>query len=139
MKKHLFALAFGLTAVMGSSLLVASDNLAETGTVPFDFQVGNTRMPAGDYSASLTSTHGAIHLRNQATLSTIIVSAGANMGGNRSEAKLVFHKYGERYILAEVWFAEEQFGHKLPTAKLEKELQASLNGAAPQQIYLAMR
>ena len=40
--------------------------------------------------------------------------------------KLVFHRYGERYFLSEVWMAGEAFGGQLIKSKEESAIQRRL-------------
>jgi hypothetical protein len=39
---------------------------------------------------------------------------------NRGTAKLIFHRYGESYFLAEVWDSTEN-GYALPKSRTEKD------------------
>jgi hypothetical protein len=71
--------------------------------IPFDFTVGNTTMPAGEYTISSP-------VRNFVDLRSADRSVMATVGGNQSydEAKsssggeLVFAKYGDHYFLDSV-------------------------------------
>jgi hypothetical protein len=44
------------------------------------------------------------------------------------ETKLVFHKVGGHYFLAEIWTSARGEGLAVPKSKLEKELRASNSG-----------
>jgi hypothetical protein len=58
---------------------------------------------------------------------------------NSQSPKLVFHKYGDSYFLYEVWNGSNE-GMKIPESKREKESKlASANGAAPQEVVVALR
>jgi hypothetical protein len=138
MRKQLITIALGFSAICGASFLKASELMAETGVIPFDFQVGDTKFTAGEYRANLMYTGGIVQLRSSNGPSTAFC-ATVNVGGNESQSKLVFHKYGERYFLAEVWFEREQHGHKVMESKREKEIRAILHDVKPQTVYLAMR
>jgi hypothetical protein len=73
--------------------------------VPFDFVVGDKTIPAGRISASGSSeaAHGSLAIRNLAK-GELASRAGRKMlGSERSkQGKLVFHRYGDRYFLAQI-------------------------------------
>jgi hypothetical protein len=53
--------------------------------------------------------------------------------------KLVFHKYGDRYFLYQVWNGDKR-GMELRESKYEKEAQIAANqGSAPQEVVVALR
>jgi hypothetical protein len=141
MKNNLstLALAIGLSALAGSSQLMAQET-RETGNIPFSFQVGSEHLAAGDYVIARSSATGTLMLRNQDTrvakLGPLQIPGTQN---SKNESKLVFHKYGERYFLAEVWFGDDPTVHVLPMSKAEKEYAMDLGGKQPQTVYLAMR
>ncbi len=137
MRKQLIAIALGFSAICGVSYLKAAEIMAETGAVPFDFQVGDTKFEAGQYRADL-NTGGIIKL-GDVNGPSVAFCATFNVGGNQSQSKLVFHKYGNHYFLAEVWFARESYGHKVLESKREKEIRISQHNVKPQEVYLAMR
>ena len=44
--------------------------------------------------------------------------------GAQKDAKLVFHRYGNRYFLAEVWASQSDSGYQVRRSRLERELAA---------------
>ncbi len=91
--------------------------------VPFGFSVNGKVLPAGSYTVNSDSVSLLIRSdRGGAiTLSQKMESRGAT-------PKLVFHRYGDEYILTEVWMGGGS-GHKLPQTRRERELAAARNGA----------
>jgi hypothetical protein len=89
--------------------------------VPFSFAVSGTTLPAGTYNVSTTQgrlfirgyDHGAFALTN------------GLQSGKDTEAKLVFHKYGDRYILRQVWVGGGS-GHELPPPRMERKVATSV-------------
>jgi hypothetical protein len=69
--------------------------------VPFSFRIGDTSLPAGEYSI-LTSGSGMLVIRNvQAKKGALAMgSTQASMSG--APAQLVFNRYGENYFLSKV-------------------------------------
>ena len=133
------ALTIGLSGLAGGSLAMAQD-VRETGNVPFDFQVGSQHLSAGTYNVSRPAYSGVLRLQNTASRTSTLAAMPISSGVNRNaESKLVFHKYGDRYFLAEVWFGDDSVGHALPKSKMEKEYAVQLHIGKPEAIYLAMR
>ena len=67
--------------------------------IPFDFTVGNTWMPAGEYTIS-TPMRLVLELRSSGHVASV-VTLESNDASN-SGSKLVFDKYGDQYFLHEV-------------------------------------
>jgi hypothetical protein len=110
--------AFGV-ALVAAVLAVASVPVAAEDLqckVPFRFQVGGAALPAGTYTVS--TAQSTVGIRGFAT--------GAFALANRIEKrtddapKLVFHRYGDEYILREVWTGRT--GKTLVESRHEREL-----------------
>lgn len=73
--------------------------------VPFDFVVGDKTIPAGRISANGVSSsgQGALSIANAAQ-GKLASRIGRRVSGSErtNQGKLVFHKYGNRYFLAQV-------------------------------------
>jgi hypothetical protein len=67
--------------------------------IPFDFTVGNTWMPAGEYTIS-SPTREVLTLKSAQHIVSIVTSQSYNESASGS--KLVFDKYGDQYFLHEV-------------------------------------
>ena len=91
--------------------------------VPFAFTVGQKQLPAGSYGIS--GGQSTIVIRNGETgAGTLSVVRRDSYG--KSSPKLVFHRLGSQYFLAQVWGAEGSGGMIIPTSTLEKDLQKEL-------------
>src|ERR1700722_7630045 len=125
--KHLVVVTI-FAALASTGLHSQTVNLLAT--IPFEFQVGDKLMPAGEYQIQ---EHGAtIWLRNEASGKPSC--ALLTVGGHRDrshKARLDFNVYGSEYFLATVWSPYSEDARKvLPTAR-QKELSA--RGAVPAQ------
>ena len=92
--------------------------------VPFDFIVGGQTLPAGQYSVDVRTVSGVVTINcvdQKGAAGTIGLPLSAV--GAQNEEKLVFHRYGDTYFLAQVW-AGGSYGRKLPTTNREHELAA---------------
>jgi hypothetical protein len=107
MKKYVW-LPLILLAVFG---LAATPTNAQSGygvraDVPFDFIVGDKTLPAGKISVhgASASDVGPLSISNFAKGQSAFRIARSLMSSDPTErGKLVFHKYGNRYYLAQVW------------------------------------
>ena len=98
--------------------------------VPFDFSMGDKKLPAGEYTfrrlsgladtstISVTSADAGTHLLQ----STI----GAQVLTPKNESTLVFHKYGDEYFLEQIWTGGEQEGTQLPESRGERTARRQL-------------
>ena len=118
----------GLAMVLGMLTLSAPAPVAAgdiRASVPFSFTVNKRVLPPGTYNVS----SGAAH--------SLLISGfggGAFASGQRAESskstspKLVFHRYGDEYILREVWMSGAS-GYELPPTARERELASGRSGA----------
>jgi hypothetical protein len=93
-----------------------------TANIPFDFQQGSQTLKAGRYTVSLEPGQ-VMHLQadkvNSLSLSRTEINTKPSTAG-----KLVFHAYGNRYFLREVWQADKSEHLVLPRSNAEKRIQA---------------
>ena len=106
--------------------------------VPFSFAVGDKALPAATYMVTELGSH-AIVIRSIETNEGAIIQYHNAERMAKQSPKLVFHKYGDRYFLYQVW-SGSSVGMELPESKFEKELQTASNQTpAPQEVVVALR
>ncbi len=127
------ALMFNATAY-GQSFPV-SDVQAN---VPFAFNVGTARLPAGCYGM-LTLNQQGIMIRNCKTGATVF-SLVQRESPQDTTRKLVFDYVGGQYFLSQIWGETGSGGRTVPTSKLERELQLASGGPdARQKVVVAVK
>ena len=131
----------GLVSVMAMVALVGAAQGQSLGsririTIPFDFSVGDSKLPAGEYAISRAQSSS-----NDTVLQIINVD---NPGGvfrltntaRSVEPKhvntLVFHRYGDQYFLFQVWPKGATVGREIPKSRSEREVARQANYAAVQ-------
>jgi len=143
MKRNKF---WGLTAlVLALVTNVAFAQSKSKANVPFAFSVERTSMEAGQYSILVTDR--VIQIRNDSTNKSVIMFSNRLESTKPQHSRLVFHKYGDRYFLAEAWTATGQAGAsgiELPASKAEQETRASYRASykdagGPTEVIVAMR
>ena len=104
-------------------------------TVPFAFTVGSAELPAGTYEIkTLGAGNSAIVIQNRESNEAAMSNAGREQPRNTS-AKLVFHRVGNSYFLAEVWRSSSAEGMVIPTTSQEKSLEKEMRAANSQGGY----
>jgi len=120
----------GVLALVGSSPAYAQESVAKV-TVPFQFIVGETVLPAGSYVVTIIAHHPGV-MWIQSADGKSVVTAFVNATGpwsKQTNALFSFQKFGGQYFLAEVSIPGcAARGLSLPKQRVEAVL-ARLNGA----------
>jgi hypothetical protein len=132
MRKKVFsaALACALLAMVAAATANAQmPGMVLRATIPFDFSVRGKTFPAGDYEIRrLTDEPGELIIssvnrnRERAAFNTESVEPK----GISSKAQIVFHRYGDRYFMFEVFAGGSQTGRELPLTRQERNLRREL-------------
>jgi hypothetical protein len=120
------SLRLAFLALAASALLLAQTVTPRVvAEVPFEFEMANLKLPAGEYEVTEFTARPALHIRNY--------DAGRNVLANTNilsyeatatqDIRLVFNKYGERYFLSEIWYPH--IARIIPKSKTERELVTS--------------
>jgi hypothetical protein len=129
MKRNLIGI---LSLVAISLMLNAAGAYAQSmvkANVPFDFKVGSAQLPAGHYEIKVDSASAAAIMVQNDEGNGGALSNARREPARDTQAKLVFHKVGNQYFLAEIWRSSWSEGMILPTSKQEKELEKELQAS----------
>jgi hypothetical protein len=122
MRNQLFAL-IGLGLLLATASAYAQTGMVKA-TVPFNFIVNKTQLPAGDYRIQplgLTASAMSIQSPDGKVVKAFLPNA-CTTSETPKTSKLVFHRYGTQYFLAEIWKAGNDRGQELPASRLETEI-----------------
>ena len=99
--------------------------------IPFEFSVGYKTMPAGEYAVRAVNNQGNVLMIRSADgkLAAVRLSDETDRAKN-SHARLVFHRYGQRYFLAEVWNGIDRTGRQLLKSQEERSIERELGSIA---------
>ena len=98
--------------------------------IPFDFNVGEKKLPAGKYTFSRLSGFS-----DNKVISVSGADAGAHVFQStfaahvltpKDKSTLVFHKYGDQYFLEQIWSGGEQAGSRVPESRSERTIERQL-------------
>ena len=130
------AIAMGLLVSTPSVQAQSSPKL--TATIPFAFQAGSSNMPAGLYSIYLLSQHVLLFRAANGHGSGLFMVNPSYDGKVQSTGRLVFHRYGDRYFLREVWEAGSNHGIIYSASRQEKEILRAQNQQPATQTQIAL-
>ena len=133
MNRNLVGILAILTLALTISVPTISAQTIVKANVPFAFTVGQTEMPAGNYLVSSVS-ESAIAITDRNTGTSVISLFRSEQAKNNDEtAKLVFHRYGEKYFLSQIGRGFGGSLIQLPTSKQEQEAQIQTARLASQK------
>jgi hypothetical protein len=97
--------------------------------VPFEFTAGKATLKPGVYSIRRMS--GNLLALRSADGKSVILNAPQSLSSSdpKAEERLVFDKYGDKYVLSQIWL----------TVDTGRQLFVEKKGANPQRIEIALR
>jgi hypothetical protein len=132
--KGITMLALLVTLSLATVLVSANAQSAPkvVADVPFEFSVGFKTMPAGEYSVqTIVSAGDGLLIRSaDGKSSALRLSEATERAKDKSQARLVFHRYGDRYFLAQVWNGSNNIGRQLLKSQEESAIESELTIAA---------
>jgi hypothetical protein len=146
MKKQILWMPLILMAMFASAAVSTRAQAAYgvRANVPFDFIVGDKTIPAGHITA-----HGVTAATNVGPLSIsnrdqgqLALRAGRKVPGadDSDQCKLVFHKYGNRLYLAQIWIPGYQAWEVMKSKEersLEREMRLVVKTFKPALVTVA--
>lgn len=100
--------------------------------IPFDFTIGDKKLPAGKYSIGRVSPNLDDMVLAITGLDvgakTVSLAIPVESREERTDARLVFHRYGDQYFLYQVWARDAVTGRQLIKSHSEREIERSLAG-----------
>jgi hypothetical protein len=136
MKKYACMLVAALSLVIGAASGFASPQITDEikVSVPFTFYVGNTQLPAGDYSISrvIPDNPNLLELRSaDGKTAVLLFGQPVQSPTTPSKTELIFKNYGNVPILSQIFSAGNQMGLELP--RLLQEERAGKGGVKPER------
>jgi hypothetical protein len=142
MKKSVLSV-IAISSLLVSSLVVLAGTVQNRikADIPFDFVAGKARLSAGQYTIQRGTTSGSVKLSGEKS-SVIALTHGGSSSRTPSHAKLVFHKYGDQYFLAQVWDEGSTTADDLMATKAERVAASSAgrlarNDAGPEVVVVS--
>jgi hypothetical protein len=99
--------------------------------VPFAFAVENHTLPAGEYLVLTVTPERSIRIASTDGKHSAVVNTLPNYAKSPSEnSRLVFHRYGDEYFLAQIWTGGQNVARNPLSSKRAMEIASS--GGAPE-------
>jgi hypothetical protein len=131
MKRHAYTFigAMVLVAVFSMSTATAQSPqlLAE---IPFDFSAGDYTLPAGKYIVNVAnpaSGNNVLRIRSTDGKAGMVLLTHSVISKRQDQAKLVFHRIGDRYFLAQAWAAGDSTGMEAMKSRSERATERELS------------
>jgi hypothetical protein len=108
-------------------------------SLPFEFTVNNTTMPAGEYWIGDSGLPGAslLAIRSSDSQHSVFFTASAVvLSATPDQSTVAFDRYGGRYFLRSISWASHDSGAELAMSKTEKELSKTASARRPEQVTL---
>ncbi|SRR6266545_2642308 len=110
-----------LTAVS----IAAQSERSKVTSIPFNFIVGQKTLPAGEYTVEPnrrdTDNVWLVQSRD-GHVSALFTTMSLRASETQEKTKFVFHKYGDRYFLSQIWTPGGNSGRELHMPRLEREV-----------------
>lgn len=124
MQKQVLRIVVSVVALLASFIAMAQGPSGKVlVNVPFEFVVGSQHMPAGRYMV-MSVANGFLQIRDtEVAGNQTLLQANVLYSDVPKDAKLIFHRYGDTYFLAEVWNGGA-VGREVVKSNAEKEILA---------------
>ncbi len=144
MKKQAYTM-IALLVLVGSMAVAAqaqtSGRRQLIANIPFQFNVGNKTLPAGEYSVRQVNpdSGGALLLSSRDGNASVMIQVDSVIGKAQETAKLTFHRYGNKYFFAQAWIDGDNTGMQAPKSKAERAAESELAGLQSKTETVALR
>lgn len=116
-------LAAALLAVAGVGTANAQVLDKMTFKTSFPFVVGNTTLPAGSYTLAPVDDDPSVLEVSNGKVSVVLETEGERPNPMPSKDEVTFNKYGNAYVLHEIFDADSQTGAVIVPSRAEKRHQ----------------
>ena len=134
MKRLIFAAGLFVATVSTSLYGQIMDIRAN---IPFDFQIGSTALPSGEYSIHHANGMLFVSQTGGAYKSSVVFTVGTDRPSRSTEkGTLQFNQYGDSYYLSKVWTPDSETARATLKTPREKELASHIGLAGTASVAL---
>ena len=145
MKRQAYTM-IALIVLVGSMAIAAKAQIGGrtqfVANIPFQFSVGNSTLPAGEYVISKVNPKvapGVLAFRSVNGSSCALILMNSAQGKAQESATLIFRRYHNRYFFAQAWVAGNKNGLQAPRSKAERAAESEIAGLQPKTETVALR
>jgi hypothetical protein len=137
MKNRVFASLSSLTLLTAAAASAQSSTVMRA-DIPFEFRVGTTILPPGQYDVRAQVVPGVTSIRCfECKAGVMILTDVVEARKTPTTGTLVFNRYDRTYFLSRVWTPENSRGRELRKSKSEREFARSTSAVPPVAVALA--
>ncbi len=133
-KVSVIVLALMVLLLVPATVCAQSDGISFN--VPFRFGIADKQMPAGKYQVTALYWN-AVSLVCAESKTGVVALGQPTTQPAGAQPKLIFHKYGNHYFLAEVRLLNMHSGRKLYQSKEETEI--ATGNSTPEMVEVAAK
>jgi len=136
MKRNYLLFAVALTLLITTA---SAQTVKVKANIPFSFVVNRATMPPGEYMVeSMDRDGGVLAIRDSNSKTTNLVTSNACQSPKAAvHTKLIFHRYGDRYFLSQVWVQGNDRGREL--LRSAREVEVAKDFSVQQVVLMAGR
>lgn len=145
MKKQIYTM-IAMIVLVGSMAVAAraqtSGRTQLIANIPFQFNVGNKTMPAGEYTVTQVnpaSDHAVLQLRSKYGRAGATVQMTSVIGKTQESAKLIFRRYDNHYFFAQAWVDGDNTGFEAMKSRAERAAKREIAGLEATTEAVALR
>lgn len=117
MRKHQAALRIAETVLLLLAPVYAQNGVVRA-TIPFEFTADQQAFAAGKYCIASDGLATVRFTRFDSSHTAEVITVPIR-GAPQTTPRIVFHSYGERYFLAEIWLGESNMGRQVYASAAE--------------------
>lgn len=112
--------AVGILLLAGVQQASAQIDTSVEFTTSFPFTVGNTKVPAGTYSLRQDEDNPQILELSGGRTAVLFEADNPRARQTPAKSEIVFNRYGDSYVLKDVWVEGSDMGYESVRAEAEK-------------------
>lgn len=134
MKKQAYILIAMIVLVGSMAVAAKAQTTSHTqlrASIPFQFNVGDKTLPAGEYSVlsvNADSANVTVKIESRDGKTSAFVQMMTVTGKVRESAKLTFRRYGNQYFFAAAWINGDKSGLQTEPSRAERSIGRELAG-----------
>lgn len=96
--------------------------------IPFEFEAGNTRLSAGEYTVKFPQQNVLIvsNTDHKSKVNAYVLGIRGESLDPQKETKLVFRRYGEQYFFSACWIEGNNVGSEVIKSRRERSLEKEM-------------
>ena len=110
-------------------------------SIPFTFNVGQTELPAGKYTITVvnpSSDRKVLQIRNADGRLSAMIQTTSVLRNAAGDAKIVFHRYGDRYFFAQAQMAGDATSLAAVKSKAERAERDAIAKAGKKSVVVIL-